>query len=85
MRRGFFVSSSGEVSADGTTGKGLWLMAGLESGLTEPAEAANIPLSSHLFAEASAHMLTVTPTARQGSCLMTVALNGASNSSTRGA
>ncbi len=32
-----------EVSADGTTGKGLWLMAGLESGLTEPAEAANVP------------------------------------------
>src|SRR3954447_9861818 len=27
------------------------------------AEAANIPLSSHLFAEASAHMLAVTPTA----------------------
>jgi len=27
------------------------------------AEAANIPMSSHLFAEASAHMLTVTPTA----------------------
>ena len=27
------------------------------------AEAANIPMSSHLFAEASAHMLAVTPTA----------------------
>jgi mandelate racemase len=26
------------------------------------AEAANIPMSSHLFAEASAHMLAVTPT-----------------------
>ena len=27
------------------------------------AEAANIPMSSHLFAEASAHVLAVTPTA----------------------
>jgi mandelate racemase len=27
------------------------------------AEAASIPMSSHLFAEASAHMLAVTPTA----------------------
>ena len=27
------------------------------------AEAASIPISSHLFAEASAHMLAVTPTA----------------------
>ena len=27
------------------------------------ADAANIPMSSHLFAEASAHMLAVTPTA----------------------
>ncbi|GLY81994.1 nuclear transport factor 2 family protein [Actinoallomurus iriomotensis] len=32
-----------EVSADGTTAKGLWIMMGLESGLTEPAEAEHIP------------------------------------------
>ena len=32
-----------EVSADGTTAKGLWLMAGIESGITDPAEAENIP------------------------------------------
>ncbi len=32
-----------EVSADGTTAKGLWLMAGVESGLTDPGEAENIP------------------------------------------
>ena len=36
-------------------------------------------------APAGRGLLTVTPTARQGSCLMTVALNGAANSSTRGA
>jgi hypothetical protein len=32
-----------EVSADGATAKGLWLMAGIESGITDPAEAENIP------------------------------------------
>ena len=32
-----------EVAADGSTAKGLWLMAGLESGLTEPAEAERVP------------------------------------------
>jgi hypothetical protein len=32
-----------EVSADGTTAKGLWIMAGLESGLTDPEVAENVP------------------------------------------
>lgn len=32
-----------EVSADGTTGKGMWLMAGIESGLTDPEEAEHVP------------------------------------------
>lgn len=32
-----------EVAADGGTAKGLWIMAGLESGLTDPAEAERIP------------------------------------------
>jgi SnoaL-like domain len=32
-----------EVSTDGTTAKGLWLMMGLESGMTEPAEAESVP------------------------------------------
>lgn len=32
-----------EVGADGSTAKGLWIMAGLESGLTDPAEAERIP------------------------------------------
>jgi hypothetical protein len=32
-----------EVSADGTTAKGVWLMAGLESGLTDKSEAAHVP------------------------------------------
>ena len=32
-----------EVAEDGETAKGLWIMAGLESGLTDPAVAANVP------------------------------------------
>jgi hypothetical protein len=32
-----------EVSADATTAKGLWLMAGIESGLTDKSEAVNVP------------------------------------------
>ena len=32
-----------EVAADGSTAKGLWIMTGLESGLTDPAEAERIP------------------------------------------
>ncbi|MCA0329192.1 MAG: nuclear transport factor 2 family protein [Actinobacteria bacterium] len=32
-----------EVSADGTTAKGMWLMAGIESGLTDKSEAENVP------------------------------------------
>jgi SnoaL-like domain len=32
-----------EVGADGQTAKGLWLMAGTESGLTDPAVAENVP------------------------------------------
>ena len=32
-----------EVSADGRTAKGLWLMAGTESGLTDPQVAQNVP------------------------------------------
>jgi hypothetical protein len=35
--------------------------------------------------EAEAGLITVTSSARQGSCLMTVALNGAANSSNKGA
>ena len=35
--------------------------------------------------EAERGLLTVTPRARQGSCLMTMALNGAANISNRGA
>lgn len=32
-----------EVGADGRTAKGLWIMAGLESGLTDPEVAKNVP------------------------------------------
>ena len=32
-----------EVAEDGTTAKGLWIMAGLESGLTDPDVAENVP------------------------------------------
>jgi hypothetical protein len=32
-----------EVAANGTTAKGPWLMAGIESDITEPAEAAHVP------------------------------------------
>ena len=32
-----------EVSADGTSAKGIWIMAGLESGLMDPEIAKNVP------------------------------------------
>ena len=32
-----------EVSADGTTAKGIWIMAGLESGLMDPEVAKDVP------------------------------------------
>ncbi len=32
-----------EVSSDGTTTKGVWIMAGLESGMTDPEVAKNVP------------------------------------------
>jgi hypothetical protein len=32
-----------EVAKDGETAKGLWIMTGLESGLTDPDVAANVP------------------------------------------
>jgi hypothetical protein len=50
-------------------GRAFFLSAGECGGVTGwvrvagPAEAASIPMSSHLFAEASSHMLAVTPTA----------------------
>jgi len=44
----FLASPVIEVAGDGQTAKGLWIMSGLESGLTKPEHAANMPDWMHV-------------------------------------